>query len=187
MRSALLILVFLLVWLDGNSQFRKGDLLLSGNGSFERRLYQFIIQGNVSSEQVEILYGMSPKIGYFITDNLVTGPAIDIESRRWYPPGLPEAGGNNRSYILGIFTRYYHDSKFFGEASAGRYFESTGEEVRTFNWSLGVGRAFLLGDILAFEPMLVYTHRSGEAYQDAVAIYSGLGLRVGFSLFIPAN
>lgn len=156
------------------AQLQKGTIMVGGqlaNVGFGL--------GSASNVSVQI----SPKVGYFIQNNLAIGAEV--------PLGFNAVKGNDIIFNYGIraFGRYYfapkefnidnvlNKGRFFAEAAVG-VAGQTDVEVG-FNLRFGAGYAYFLSPNVALETSAMYqgTYGTGNV--------SGLSLNLGFQIHLP--
>lgn len=142
------------------SQTQKGNLLVEGNlGNFNlisSRDGWGSSQNTGKIEYTSYAISVYPRIGYFLTDNIVLGTTLnyryqlDKQKHYWIDGLISSSGKSNRSSLgLSPFLRYYFTknskNRFYGQVSGGiniylfdRYegttYNDTGEINGTFNY-----------------------------------------------------
>lgn len=154
--------------------------------------------GQPEAEYKLTTYNFLPKGGYFIIDNLVAGLEVVVSG---YKEKAVDDGDTYTELTLGIgpFVRYYYPlEKFypFAEAEAifGSYKETwQGEDDDKEGFTmfgLSLGAAFPLADKITFDVAAGYLRTAYkwagvEGGEDGKYIYGGLGVRMGFSIYLP--
>jgi hypothetical protein len=146
-KNVLLPLLFFLITFSAQAQLAAGNLLLGGSG-------QFGISTSTQNHGEEITYqntsfGLSPQVGYFLSDRVAAGLSFGFNSYRQRSQGSQSIFQNhNNHFSIGPFVRAYQmvseKAGFFGQVSGtygvGRYRnrrESTTWEERQTASSLG--------------------------------------------------
>ncbi|HBX21023.1 MAG TPA: hypothetical protein DEF88_11305, partial [Porphyromonadaceae bacterium] len=156
-----------------NAQLQKGSTLVGGSiGQIDF--------GIGSGSKFNI--GITPRIGYFIQDNIALGGKVDL--------GYTSQENNDTfNYGLNAFGRYYFgENEFETLLKQGRWFLEagaglaghTGNEVG-FNVNFGPGYAYFLSDNVAVEALLLYNTTLGKGSTN------GLVLNVGFQIYFPTS
>ncbi|WP_222166482.1 hypothetical protein [Edaphocola aurantiacus] len=161
---------------QANAQLQKGTFLVGGqlgNLNF----------GLGSSNNVSL--SLSPKVGYFIQNNLAIGAEVPI--------GFTAIKGKDPifNYGIGAFGRYYFAPKEFNidnVLNKGRFFGEVGVGIAGqtdvevgFNLRIGAGYAYFLTPNVALETMVRYqgTYGTGNT--------SGLDINLGFQIHLPSK
>ena len=148
------------------------------------------------AEYKTTVYNFLPKGGYFIIDNLVAGLEIILSG---YTETDVDDDETYRESTMGIgpFVRYYYPlEKFYPFAEAeflvGSCKESWYEDEEKYpfyNFGIFVGAAMPLGDKVTFDAAIGYARtqykwEGMEGGEDNTEIYSGIGIRFGFSIYL---
>jgi outer membrane protein len=154
--------------------------------------------GQPEAEYKMTTYNFLPKGGYFFMDNLVAGLEVVLTG---YSEKAIDDGDTWKETTIGIgpFVRYYYPlEKFYPfaevEAVFGSYKEvwmgdeEDKEGFTLFGFSLGA--AFPLADKITFDAAAgylrtAYKWEGVEGGEDGKYIYGGLGIRMGFSIYLP--
>lgn len=137
--------------------------------------------------------GITPKVGFFVADNIVIGGEVNL--------GLRTSQDNtNFAYTVGPFGRYYFNNEeidvtvsqrslFFAEANAG--FQGTNVKsggVSTNSNGLGLGAglglAYFISPTVGLETSLKYNF--GIGFGNAT-FQNRLGLNLGFNIYLPSK
>lgn len=149
----------------------KGSMLISGGAGFNSYKY-----GDYSSS---IIF-LSPSVGYFVTDRLAAGAALDLT---FY------GGDDDGSYIsIGPFARYYFNgegpARFFGQAGfqfANIDFGDNSDSFTNLGFHVGAGVNYFLNEFVALEGMLRF---SSDKDKDDDQSATNIGLLIGVAAFI---
>lgn len=190
------ILIFGIVGVS-NAQLEEGNIMLGtdlGSGlasSTSNGLLSFNFGLN---EGAGFDLGISPKLGYFLSDNFVVGAIANLGFTK-----SPESNGESTSTtIYGVqgFTRFYvrpGEAKLEDLVRSGRFFLETnagiagvnikdGPTTNGFAFGFGPGYSYFLNSNIAFEISAKYNGLTGggnRAYQHS------LGLNLGIMIFMP--
>lgn len=125
---------------------------------------------------------ITPKIGYFIENNLMVGGLVDLD----YTKVKGIDGIFN--YKINAFGRYYipkgqiynpvNDARFFFEVQAGI---GGKPDVFGFNLAAGVGVAYFITNSIALETSAMVHSMFGAGSN------TGLGINVGFAFHLPTG
>ncbi len=152
------------------AQTEKGNMLLGGTAGFN---VQFEKPDNI------VKIDISPELGFFVTNNLAFGGAINL--------GTTKSGDFSiTTYGISPFGRYYFGTgmtRIFLHGQfgfAGATFDFGGDKESTTGSALlvGPGVSFFLNKHVAIEGVLGYTKQFGDL--DA----SDLGLRFGVQAYL---
>ena len=157
---------------------------------------------NVDPDVIKVTtLNLSPKIGYFVINNLALGLNLSIGSSI----DKPESGGKNTttSFGLGPFVRYYipgskvmpffEISSLFGSISEKYkdqfYSSSNKSSLRSIGG--GAGLAVKLGDKVTFDMMAGYNSMSEKAKEnnpnDERTVQGTLSFKFGFVILFGSN
>lgn len=135
------------------AQIGQGRFLVGGSlgVDFGREYSEFRSQNViVRTTQNYTEFSFNPTVGYFFTDALALGLAVDVFTR--------SVEGNHASTIVGVgpFARYYLPINLFFEGYFGLASRRGGNNRADtgLGYSLGVGYALFLNDHVALEPAL---------------------------------
>ena len=196
-----------------NAQFNKGKILL-GLSTSSNNLYSLYTggssnifhlgfttmksksdNGNGSSYKTRT-FNLSPRVGYFIINNLTAGFDINFSL-------MSMGTGNEKETTtlvgIGPFVRYYLPFKKiapFAEAggsfgsSVSKYSSSTYKSSIS-SFMAGIGFAVPIGDKFAFDVLGGYVSTTIKARQDNInnerSILGTSAIKVGFHLYLGAN
>ena len=127
---------------------------------------------------------LNPRAGYFISDGLAIGAQASL--------GLTAIKGDDNVYNYGIapFVRYYFpggastSGRFFGQGDIGIAGSSPGSDV-SLALGANIGYAHFITQTVALEVMAGYNY--SKANINAGGGHSGLGVGVGFQIYLPGN
>ena len=211
-KTALLLATFCLIASAATaqpSQLAKGNILagvsstlaLGGSESSDLMAFGFTtVKYKYGSDPAEASYKLTsynilPRGGYFIIDNLAAGLEVIISG---YTEKDVDDDDVYKESTLGVgpFVRYYYPlEKFYPFAEAEFLFGSCkegwgdGEKYPFIHFGIYLGASMPLGDIVTFDASLgyirtQYTWTYEETSMDAKEIYSGIGIRFGFSIYL---
>ncbi len=162
-----------------NAQIQKGNLMVGANLADIGLGFQS--GGNTFS------LSLSPKLGYFIEDNVVIGGLVDI--------GLNAGSGSTIfNYGIGAFGRYYigdkqavllKHSRFFLEANVGiSGINSNNATTNGLGLGFGPGVAYFITENIGLEALLKYNNTIG--FGNSIVAHR-LSLNVGFQIYLPTK
>ena len=152
-------------------------------------------------------FNLSPRLGYFLTNDLVVGLELTYSFLRFENPGLQGFGGSetkSNQYSGGPFIRYYFKGEkvrpiIEGGLSFGRN-TNTSEGANPvdggdlefssnlFSYGGGAGLAVSLGNHVSFDALLVYLNSQVKPTDNndnnSRSIVSAFSLRLGFSIYL---
>ena len=157
-----------------NAQLEKGSVMLGGSVGDLR-----VDLGSGSNIRVRL----TPRVGYFIQDNLAIGAKVDLGFSG------QRGGDPTYSYKLNGFGRYYFGKKEFKTGfKDGRWFAEAGVGVSGvkgapvgLNINFGPGYAIFLNEHIALEALALYNGQIGDGNTN------GLSLNVGFQIYLPSS
>lgn len=126
---------------------------------------------------------LEPSAGYFVSD----GVALGLKLLANYQ--TIEDGDNPFSYGLLPFVRYYFPegatptNRFFAEAKAGIAGSRGGDDVN-FGFGAGLGYSHFITPTVALEALAGYNDLAGAS---AIGTQGGLGLMIGFQIYLPGR
>lgn len=136
--------------------------------------------------------GISPKVAWFIQDNLAVGAAVDL--------GLKTSKGfTSSTYGVGPLVRYYFPTKdvsimkktrVFGEANVGIFGQNTkvsgSPSVNTngLGFGFGPGVAYFLNKNISLESLLKYNGTVGFGNSTT---NNALNFTLGFQIYLPQS
>lgn len=132
---------------------------------------------------------LSPKVGFFIRDNVVIGGQVD------FGIATGSGAGTSTTYGVGAFGRYYFSDpktvvlkhgRFFFEGNVGIQGVSLSGGSNTTGLGIGVGPgyAYFITPNIGLETLLKYNGIVGFGSQ---AYNSNLNLGVGFQIYLPGK
>lgn len=147
---------------------------------------------NFQDENTQFSFNLNPKAGWFIKDNLVIGPEVNLGINT-------QKGATAINYGIGAFGRKYFGSnstnlsrttKWFIEANAG--FAGTnlsGDNVvktstNGLNLGAGPGLAYFITDNIALEALAKYNLTVGFG---SSTTNNNLGFGLGFQIYLPGK
>lgn len=140
--------------------------------------------------------GISPKVGYFIKDNLLFGAVVNLGFTK--SPENNGVGTKTTAYGIQALSRYYlspneegidnllKEGRFFLEANAGFAGINTkdGPTTNGFIYGFGPGYSYFVNQYVALEGILKYNGLVGggnTTYQHSI------GLNFGVQVFLPSS
>jgi hypothetical protein len=134
------------------SALRKGNLLFGGRGRFDFGQEEFT------------LLQISPRVGYFVSDQWVLGGGLDyVYEKSNFPPGGLLESESDQTLFGNVFARYYMYKGLFAELEGGLMLFNTtkinGETPDVWNtsawyYNARVGYSWFISPAVAFEPTL---------------------------------
>lgn len=201
LKSFLGVFILMLFVFSVHGQTTRGTILIGGESNFDLSLMnsKWKSDGGSGSNSNTLSFGVSPKIGLFIIDNLAIGVKLPIGFQ------FQEDENNDKfsSASLGIspFLKYY-----FGTSNIKPYLNgsvgfsnlvmkddpATGPSdkntVGMFSFELGGGFGIFLNDKVSVDIGLGYNYSSYKEKENNDnnyrSIYSGVGLGVGISILL---
>jgi hypothetical protein len=147
MKKIVLVLFIIVTANASFSQTSKNNWLLGGSAS-----YSSTKEGDLTNTVLDI----SPRIGYFIANNLALGVNVGINK-------MHDEGNDASNVSFGPYVRYYflpvgNNVKFFGNGQVifGNEDEGMGNSQLS-GWGLAVGPAIFINKSIAFETSIAYT------------------------------
>lgn len=186
MKAILTIILFACVGIRaGNAQTQAGNIMWGASISDIGVDFQ---EGNTAFE-----LSLTPKVGYFIKDDMALGPAVSV--------GLNTSDGyTSFTWGVGGFGRYFlpsssdtevvRGSRWFFEANAGltgSNVDVEGEESTSTNGlgiGFGPGLSYFVTDRIALEGLLKYTLGVGFGSSTTT---NRINLGIGFQIYIPGK
>jgi hypothetical protein len=197
----ILILLLTLVWSGSIAQSRDVDEAFEQKGIAHKLWYGggFTLGFSGTTNASVFQIGITPMVGYKLTDNLSVGPRIGItyqhikgDSRDITTGELAIKSTGLTEYIAGVFARYKVFNQFFAHVEAeyrssefvlsdGTFLAADGDDLATvrqdeFQPIVGVGYNSSGGGPWGYEIMLLY--RTNIPEDD---IRSPFDLRIGFT------
>lgn len=169
---------------QADAQIQKGNLLVGATlGDINLGLQS----GNTSFS-----IAISPKVGFFIQDNVALGGEVKLGF-------ATDDASTDINYGIGAFGRYYFGQKdmvlmkharFFGEASAGINGQNVDpKNAGSYNTNglglgFGPGMAYFITPNIGLEALLKYDLTVGFGNSTT---YSNFGIKVGFQIYLPSK
>ncbi len=194
------------------SQLAKGNILtgvsstlaLGGSESSDLMAFGFTtVKYKYGSDPAEASYKLTsynilPRGGYFIIDNLAAGLEVIISG---YTEKDVEDDDKWKESTMGVgpFVRYYYplekfypfaEAEFlFGSCKESYYSDDDVEKYPFIHFGVYLGASMPLGDKVTFDASIgyirtQYTWDYEEMDTDAKEMYSGIGIRFGFSIYL---
>ena len=167
----------------GQTNIRKGDLMMGGNASFSYLKY-----GNYK----ETSLGLSPDVGYFAIDNLALGVRASLTHSKTEQSFTPDL--RRTYYNLTPFVRYYflpatQKLNLFADAGFGfgQYRSEVANSESKDNFTeldISAGPAIFLTPSTALEFTVGYVSMKYKNNDDR---YNTLRLGVGFQIHLPGS
>jgi hypothetical protein len=171
--------------LAGNAQTQRGNVMWGASVSNIGLDFQ---KGNTGFSM-----DLTPKIGYFIKDDLAIGPEIVLGINT-------NSGSTSFSYGVGGFGRYFLNktdvkevvkgSRWFLEANAGltgtnvKIKGSSSSNTNGLGIGFGPGLSYFVTDRIALEGLLKYN--LGVGFGNATTTNS-INLGIGFQIYLPGK
>lgn len=187
MKKVLLVAIMAVAGLTASAQTEKGKVLVGGSIGFGTE------KSDVSGAEESTSFNITPKAGYFVSDNIVIGLGLGYEYEK-------SATDVKADYVsVAPFGRYYKSLsdqfKFFGELSVPLEFGSfkagdvkTGEST-SIGVALAPGFAFFptkkIGIELAFSGLSYENYQREDADGDKIDGASGNSFNIGANFFAP--
>ncbi|HET7360528.1 MAG TPA: hypothetical protein VFI78_01200 [Salinimicrobium sp.] len=199
MKKILFLTSFFIFGVTGisNAQFQEGSLMLGtdlGSGLVTSNSGGLFSLNFGLNEGAGYNVGISPKIGYFISDDFLIGGIVNLG----FTKSAENSGVSTKTTVYGIqgLARYYmrpnevdleevDSGWFFVEANAGiaGVNVTDGPTTNGFAFGFGPGYSYFLNSNIALEVTAKYNGLVGggnTTYQHA------LGLNVGIQVFLPS-
>ena len=196
-----LFLALLVLCITNHSfaQTGKGKILIGtgSNLSFTSSSSKWKSDSRSGDNGTSNAFGLSPTVGYFLTDALAIGVGLQLGYR-----SFKNKSGKTHSfsYGLGPFARYYFGSEklkpYAGcSLGLGGYSDkSTASDTppksnyKTFNFVLGAGLAYFLNDKVSVDLGINYNYMTGKNRLNNFYNYrthdGTLNIGAGFNIFI---
>ncbi|WP_291143456.1 hypothetical protein [Flavobacterium sp. UBA7680] len=175
----LLAVAALAAGLNASAQIQEGNILIGGN----------LANVNLGLNGSKILSAeITPKIAWFIKDNIALGGYIDL--------GIQTAknSGTTTSYGIGALGRYYtgkdkeiiKHSRFFAEATVGLggVNVSDADNTNGINIGAGPGFAYFITPNIGLEVLLKYNNLIGLG---STPYQGNLNASFGFQIYLPGK
>jgi len=210
--KSILALLFALSSATLYGQLTKGSIFIQGSSSigFSSEKYSYISGGTTTESSKTTDFGLSPKVGYFVIDNLPVGLVMNIDLSKTKSIANDDESSNN-SFTIGPFARYYFlpQEKLmpmgevyigFGSSKYKSKYSSYNSEDKygLFQFSVGAGASYFITEQIAFDMLIAYktskytlkseTSSSGvksTSSTDSSDKYTGIGINIGIVVTIP--
>lgn len=212
MKTFMLFLLCSLTLSVLSGQTQKGKVLLGastnislsgvGSGSEFLSLGFSSIKYKESDDDADklISLNLSPKVGYFVVDNLAIGLDLNTSFSR-QSDGASDSKFINTLIGAGPFVRYYFAPKkiipfvevnsLFGSIKSKYEFENEDDEefkTKLTSFGGGVGIAIPVGDKLCFDLLLGYNNitinEEDDGFISSDATVNSISLKLGFTVFL---
>jgi len=175
---------------EGFTAKTKGNFLANGSIGIISTQEKAKFDGNTNDVGSTFQITATPKIGYFIKDNIVAGLELDIRTSTTKIEGINDDVTTN-GIAIGPFARYYFDNGLFAEATVGFGSNKTSSiigdiESNVFAIRGTAGYAFFFGDHISVEPAINYTNQSQKpkgASGDNKTILNTIFFSIGFTAY----
>jgi hypothetical protein len=182
------------LYVSAIAQLEKGRILAGGSSGLSFNNYKSTYNGTNVYETKTTRFSFSPRAGYFVTDAIAVGAALNFSASSTKYDDDDKYNGTSISFTP--FVRYYLPQRLFGQFELGvgtskdkwTYVDDDDEEYKykSFVWSLGVGYAYFLNDNVAIEPMVSYnatTYTDKDDTKDKDK-YGYIMLQIGFNIYL---
>ena len=185
------------------SQTEKGQFYMGANSNINASFISYYSKSDTSPSQKRgenRAFSISPKIGFFIINNLVLGADLSLSFNVYKPNGVK---GNENSISLGPFAKYYFLEDSFkpfvsAKYSLGRYNRSydyldedpdNGIDKRSLtNLQIGGGIAYFLHNSVSLASGIHYLRTTNKSLDDnrfnLTDINAGFTSSFSFAIFI---
>lgn len=195
-RMIFTLLVVMVAAIGAKAQYNQGRMLVGGGANFTANTDKSKNGGTTVTNSKTTSFGLQPRFGYFVIDNLAIGAALDFgTSVTKYETN--DDKDKYTSIALAPFVRYYLPQNIFFQGQFGfgsakdKHEESNGADTEVkynlFNWSLGVGYAAFITDNIAIEPMISYGSdilTRKDSNPKAKHIDNNFTIGVGFQIYL---
>ena len=175
-----------------HAQFEQGTMLVGGSAGLELITNKEKAGGSTSTFGKSTSFNFSPRVGYFVINNLALGAELGFSMSKFKADGA-DYETNSSGVTIGPFARYYF-GKFYGEGTFGvgsnkdkedDAGDITEQKSSVTSWSVGAGYAIFLNESVAIEPKIGYgsstlKYKDVDNYKD---IYAGLFFRLGVQVY----
>lgn len=173
---------------NANAQLQKGTLMVGGD------LANLNI--GLRKDYTDISFSLSPKLGYFIKDNIAVGGYVDLGFEH---ESVSKIYTNTINYGIGAFGRYYvsdpraillKHTRFFAEANVGISGYNSkpegGSSSTTNGLGLGIGPgvAYFITPNIGLEALLKYD--LGVGFGNSTTSHN-FSINVGFQIYLPTK
>lgn len=175
---------------DGFTAKSQGNLLANGSIGVISTTETAKFGGNSNKVGSTFQITATPKVGYFITDNIVAGLEIEVRTSTSKIEGV-EGDTTTNLLAVGSFARYMFDNGLFAEATVGLGSSKTTSlfgdlESSIFALRGTAGYAFFLGQHISVEPAINYTNQSQKpkgSSGDSKTVLGTLFFSIGFTAY----
>lgn len=175
----------------------KGTFLANGSINIYSTTRKIEVNNNDDKADAFTI-NVTPKVGYFVMDNLAVGlDLIIISNKETQSDEFGEIETTTTGFGIGPFARYYFDNGLFGEAlvgigstktkTDGGLFGNNELKSSTFGFRIGAGYSFFLGEHVAIEPTVNYSWEdinpdgASSDYKESISsIFLGIGISAYF-------
>lgn len=181
MKHAMIFIGAILVAISTSAQIEKGTWMLGANSNLGFNSYTPAGGGSDQS-----YFNIGTKAGYFVAPNFVLGANLEYIN-------ASTSGSSSSITTMGLFTRYYAGTIFFGAGynSLSQSYSGGGSSVSYGSIPIEAGFVGFITRNIAIEPALVYSIAT-DSENGAMPGYAGLpfpaksafGLKIGFSLYL---
>ncbi|WAC03464.1 autotransporter domain-containing protein [Lacinutrix neustonica] len=149
---------------DGFTPRAQGNFLANGSIGIISTSEKAKFEGTTSDVGSTFQITATPKVGYFITDNIVAGLEIEVRTSTTKFEGIDEKVTSD-GIAVGPFAGYMFDNGLFAEATVGFGSNKTSTIIGDIESSVfairgTAGYAFFFGDHISVEPAINYTNQS---------------------------
>jgi len=197
-KNHLLTLVIIFTTITVFSQTDQGNILIGGSSNLGLNFGSFKTEINGSQTQGTqkvTNFNISPRIGYFVIDNLVVGISLPFSSST---NKLNNSKSTENSIFISPFTRYYFTESNIkpflqgqvGFGSSKNKFESDFSDFEStsnlFNYEILGGVAIFINDYISFDLGINYINSTSKFKNDndTKNISSQFGFRAGISIIL---
>lgn len=175
------------------AQFTKGSFVVGGSTklSADFSTSKYKSGGTTTTLGKSTSFTLYPQVGYFVMDNLALGGGVEISASSYKADGSSDKS-SVKSFAVTPLARYYFDHFYvqgtvgFGSTKIKNRFGNSTSDSKTnlFSWSLMTGYAFLINDVVSFEPQIGYSSLSRKDSSDTKIINSGITIGIGLYAYI---
>ncbi len=179
---------------DAFTPTAQGNYLVNGSIFINSTTSKTKLDGETRDDSKTFEVRASPRVGYFIIDNLAVGLDLFLQSSNTTFEDI-DGDVKNNGFSIGPFGRYYFGNGLFAEGTVGigsstisSAFFPDDIKSSVFGWRIGGGYALFLGEHIAVEPTVFYSWESQKA-KDAPDnapknIISSIFLGIGFTAYL---
>lgn len=175
---------------DGFTARTQGNFLANGSIGIISTTETAKFDGSSNKVGSTFQITATPKVGYFITDNIVAGLELEVRTSTTKIEGFDE---DTTTSLLGVgpFARYMFDNGLFAEATIGfgsSKTTSTFGDIESSVFALRgtAGYAFFLGEHISIEPAINYTNQSQKpkgSSGDSKTVLGTIFFSIGFTAY----